>query len=345
MDALFYLPKTNDTFLQLNRPVVFFDLETTGTDPLSDRIVELFAIRVNADGTQEELHHLIDPRIPIPAAATAVHSITDEMVAGCPTFEQLVDRIAGFFNECDLAGYNIKRFDVPLLLQEFERCGRYPINYNDVKLVDVMAIYHKQERRDLAAAVRFYLQREHTGAHRARADVEATISILKKQLLLYGELEPNTSFLHDYGSAGSTVDGSGKFRRNSAGEIVFNFGKHNGQPACTQVEYLDWMIREGKFAPDTRMVANRIYRHCLWEKELTDWLDRNDLTSSRELASALYTTAKFGEGIYPFATTTNGENLTITYQSQPPSSFCFKHKDMVGILLQLLDKILQEKTA
>ena len=344
MEAPYFLPKAEDTFLALSRPLVFFDLETTGANPVTDRIVELYAIRVNADGTQDELHHLIHPTIPIPQEAINVHGITNEMVAGKPTFGMLAAEIAAFFRGCDLAGYNIKRFDVPLLLQEFQRCGKYPINFNDVKMVDVMAIYHSKEKRDLAAAVRFYLQREHKDAHSAKADVQATLAILKKQLLLYDDLEPNTGYLHDYLSAGSTVDGSGRFKRSRDGEILFNFGKHAGQPACQHPDYLEWMIREGDFPADTKMVANRIYKHCLWEKAIKDWITKNNLTSSKEVASALYTTVKFGEGINPFATAKEGEKLTITYQSQPPSSFTFENGDAIKVLLSILDAFLREKT-
>lgn len=343
MDASFYLPKPAETFLELSKPLVFFDLETTGVNPVTDRIVELYAIRVNADGTQDELHHLINPTIPIPQEAINVHGITNEMVADKPPFHLLAAEIGSFFRGCDLAGYNIKRFDVPLLLEEFQRCGKYPINFNDVKLVDVMAIYHSKEKRDLAAAVRFYLQREHKEAHSAKADVQATLAILKKQLLLYEGLEPNTSFLHDYLSAGSIVDGSGRFKRNREGEIIFNFGKHAGQPACTKPDYLKWMIREGEFAADTKMVANRIYKHCQWEKKIKIWIAENKLTATKELAAALYSTAKFAEGINPFALAKLGEGFTITYQSQPPASFTFENSEAVKVLLTILDDFLREK--
>lgn len=344
MDALFYLSKPTERFLELGRPLVFFDLETTGANTATDRIVEIYAIRLNKDGTQDELHHLIHPTIAIPQEAINVHGITNEMVADKPTFQDIAAEMAAFFKGCDLAGYNIKRFDVPLLLQEFQRCGRYPINFNEVKLVDVMGIYHSKERRDLSAAVRFYLQQEHTNAHSAKADVQATINILKKQLLLYDDLEPNTNFLHDYLSAGSTVDGSGRFKRNDNGEIIFNFGKHAGQPACTQPDYLKWMIAEGDFAPDTKMVANRIYKHCLWEKEIRHWIEQNNLTKTKELASALYTTLKFGEGINPFATTRQGDGLVITFQSHPPSSFTVENGDAKKLFLSLLDDFLRQTT-
>src|SRR5688572_4241575 len=162
MEHSYYIPytsKVEDPFLVLQKPIVFFDLETTGTSTATDRIVEICAIRLHPDGSRKELHHLLNPTIPISAGATAVHGITDEMVAGKPTFGDLLDELYPFFYGADLAGYNIKRFDVPMLMEEFHRYKKYPINVNEVKLVDAMGIYHSKEKRDLSAAVRFYCGR------------------------------------------------------------------------------------------------------------------------------------------------------------------------------------------
>src|SRR5688500_4267950 len=136
MEHTYYIPQTESKFLQLEKPIVFFDLETTGTSTTKDRIVELCAIRVNTDGTQDEVHHLINPTIPIAPAATEVHGITDEMVADKPTFGELAEELAAFFNGCDLGGYNIRRFDVPMLMEEFHRFSKYPIPSREVKPVD-----------------------------------------------------------------------------------------------------------------------------------------------------------------------------------------------------------------
>jgi DNA polymerase-3 subunit epsilon len=220
MEQPYFIPKQAEQFLQLERPIVFFDLETTGTNVASDRIIEICAIKLHPDGKQEELYHLVNPTVPIPAEATKVHGITNEQVAGKPTFQQLFTELADFFRDCDLGGYNIKRFDVPMLMEEFHRHRQYPISINEVKLVDVMGIFHSKEKRDLAGAVNFYCSREHEGAHGARADVLATIEVLKHQLLRYEDLQPNSSFLHDFLSQGRQVDVSGKFVRNEDGVVV-----------------------------------------------------------------------------------------------------------------------------
>lgn len=341
MEHTYYIPQTESKFLQLEKPIVFFDLETTGTSTTKDRIIEICAVKVHKDGTQEELYHLINPTIPISPGATAVHGITDEMVADKPTFGELVEQLAVYFNGCDLGGYNIKRFDVPMLMEEFHRFKKYPIHYSEVKLVDVMGIYHRKEKRDLSAAVRFYCEREHEEAHSAKADVLATIDILKRQLLKYDDLEPNTSFLHDFLDSGNSVDLSGKFVRNEHGDIVFSFGKHQGKLACTEPEYLKWMI-SGDFPVDTKQVATRIYKNCVWENEIKNWLEENKIMQNASLASALYTTVKFGKDIHPFTTNRQNGKITITYCKEPASSYTLGHPDAESIMLKTLDGWLRQ---
>jgi len=341
MEHTFYLPTAKTYFLKLEKPIVFFDLETTGTSTSADRIVELYAVRIEKDGSEQEIHHLINPTIPIPEDATAIHGISNEMVDGKPTFLDLLDDLYAFFNGCDLGGYNIKRFDAPILMQEFHRYKRYPVNYNDVKLIDAMAIYHQKEKRDLAAALNFYCQKEHKEAHSAKADVLATIDILKRQLLMYDDLKPNTSFLHDYTNPGNSVDFSGKFIRNENGEIVFNFGKHQGKPACEQADYLKWML-DGDFSVDTKMVAKRIYMNCTWEKEIKQWLNYNNITYNVDVASALYTTVKFGEDVFPFQTSMTQDKINITYLIEPTSVYTLYNADAKKMLLNTLDTILSK---
>ncbi|WP_121354841.1 3'-5' exonuclease [Flavisolibacter nicotianae] len=339
MEPTFYIQKPELSFLELSKPIVFFDLETTGVDTVNDRIVELCAVRVNPDGTQQEVHLLLNPTISIPVAASAVHGITDEMVVDKPTFEEKVDELAQLFTGCDLGGYNIKKFDVPVLMQEFLRFKKHPIKYSEVKLVDAMAIYHHKEKRDLSAAVKFYCQREHDGAHSAKADVLATIDILKRQLLMYDDLKPNTSFLHDYVGIGNLVDFSGRFIRDDAGRIVFNFGKHYGKEACTERDYLKWMM-DSDFNADTKQVATRIYWNCIWEDQIKAWLSTNKLTQSYEMISALYTTVKFEEAVFPFAILREGAKLKVSYLVEPPATYTFVHQDAVDILLGILDSRL-----
>jgi DNA polymerase-3 subunit epsilon len=342
MESSFFIPKQETAFLHLSRPLVFFDLETTGIDPLRDRIVEIYAVKVYEGGRQEEIHHLVNPTVPIPAGASAVHGITDADVADKPTFAELVEVLADFFRGCDLAGYNIKKYDVPMLVEEFGRCKKYPINFNEVKQVDVMGIYHHKEKRDLSAAVKFYLEKDHAEAHSAKADVQATMAILKRQLLLYDDLEADTDFLHNYLDAGKNVDPHWKFVRDEAGRIVFNFGQHKGVEACTQPKYLKWMIDEGEFATTTKMVANKIYRHCLWEREIKKWLAEQKLLEEMEVAAALYATAKAKEGVNPFSVSREREKLTIAYQSEPPVGYTFVNGDALQILIRLLEERLGE---
>jgi DNA polymerase III subunit epsilon len=335
MEQPWFIPQTENHFLALEKPIVFFDLETTGTSTTTDRIVELCAIRLNPDGSREELHHLINPTIPIPPGATSVHGIIDDMVANKPTFEQLADELAVFFQGADLGGYNIRKFDVPLLMEEFHRFRIYPIQFSEVKIVDAMGIYHSREKRDLSAAVRFYLQREHDSAHSAKADVLATIDIR------YEDLEPNTTFLHDYLHSGNNVDINGRFVRDASGEILFNFGKHQGKPARTEPDYLQWMIK-GDFAIDTKMVASRVYKNWKWEREISEWLGCHKILQNKAMASALYTSVKFEKDVFPFATARQEGRLTVTYVTEPPSSYTLQHADAEGILLKALEECINE---
>lgn len=345
MEQPYYIPQDHKRFLKLERPIVFFDLETTGTDCSKDRIVELCAIKMHQDGTEEEMHRIINPTIPIPPGAAAVHGFTDEVVADKPTFAALAEELSAFFSGCDLGGYNIKTFDVPLLMKEFARLGKYTINFNEIKIVDAMRIYHQKEKRDLSAALKFYCQREHEAAHNAQADVRATIDILKHQLLRYEDLEPNISFLHDYLSAGDFVDGSRKFKRNEKGDILFNFGKHYGKVACTEEDYLKWMWQDSDLMPDTKMVAKKIYMSCIWEKEIRAWLDVLRLLDNETQAATLYTVVKFEKSVVPFEVERKEERLVLTYLSQPPIQYTFRHKDAILILLQILDRFLYREGA
>lgn len=334
----YFIPKPAERFLNLERPLVFFDLETTGTNVATDRIIEVCAIKLNPDGSQSELYELLDPTIPIPAGATAVHNITNEMVAGKPTFAEKAGEFADFFCNCDLGGYNIKRFDVPMLMEEFARLGKYPIKVSDTSFVDVMALYHQREKRDLASAVRFYCGREHDGAHSAKADVLATIEVLKSQLLRYEDLQPNTSFLHSV-LDDKMVDLSRKFIRNESGEIVYNFGKHFGKPVESEPSFLDWMLTKD-FTADTKIAIKRIQMNLLWKRQIKEWLVANGILANSAMAAALYATLKFGEDIFPFSTYNEKGRLTVTYLNEPPASYTFLHKDAQAILLQLLDEQL-----
>ena len=167
--------------LELDRPLVVFDIESTGVNPRQDRIIELAAIKLNPDGTEVTKTWLLNPTIPIPPETTAIHGITDDIVRDCPTFADAADEIFNFFADCDLSGFNADRFDIPCIEEEFARVGR-DFGASRRRHVDVQRIYHKMEPRDLTAAVRFYLGRDHVGAHGAEADAAATVDVLKAQM-------------------------------------------------------------------------------------------------------------------------------------------------------------------
>lgn len=187
--------------LRLARPIVFFDLETTGTDPAWDRIVEIAVLRIEPDGRSEVRTRRINPERPIPPEATAVHGIRDEDVREAPTFRQIARSLLAFIGDADLAGYNLRRFDLPLLERELRACG-LDLGVSRRRVVDVMTIFHRKEPRDLEAAVRFYLRREHEGAHGAEADVLAAAEVLDAQLAVYEDLPRTVDELARWCAAG-----------------------------------------------------------------------------------------------------------------------------------------------
>ncbi len=250
--------------LNLTRPIVFFDLETTGVNVMHDRIVELAYIKVMPDGTEEEESILINPGRPIPPESTAVHGITDEAVAFCPRFEEIADKVFAIFDGADIAGFNSSRFDVPLLMQEFSRAG---VNFRtiDHKFVDVQTIYHKMEPRTLAAAHKFYCGSEFSDAHHALNDTRATYDVLMAQLDRYphtDKFDNDIEKLARFSNQNNNVDLSGRFSYNADDEIVFNFGKHKGKAVkdvlTREPQYFSWMM-QGDFPKDTKDVLVALY--------------------------------------------------------------------------------------
>jgi len=234
--------------LKLTRPLVFFDLEGTGTNPQTDRIVELAAVKLHPDGQREEKCRRFNPTIPIPAAATEIHGITDDDVKDEPTFDRVAggdQGIAAFFNGCDLAGYNVLGYDIPLLLAEFER-AEVPFDLSGVAIIDAFQIFLKREPRDLAGAVRFFCGRELEGAHGAAVDVQATIDVLEGQLARYSDLPDTPEALDERDP--DNVDLQGKLRWVK-GEVTINFGKHTSRTLRQVMEeepnYLRWMLKKG----------------------------------------------------------------------------------------------------
>lgn len=239
--------------LQLERPIVFFDIESTGVDPVKDRIIELSMLRITPEGVETSLRVLVHPEMSIPAESTAVHGISDEDVAGKPTFKEVATQVASFMEDCDLGGYNCLRFDIPMLAEEFYR-AEVPVDLKSRKVIDVQVIFHEREQRTLTAAYSYYCGKELENAHSADADTRATYEVLLGQLEMYDDLPGSVAGLHEYTHFGKNVDFAGRFVYDDEGRELFNFGKYRGRPVeevlTREPSYFDWMMR-GDFAKDT----------------------------------------------------------------------------------------------
>ncbi len=247
--------------LNLRNPLVFFDLETTGTDTAKDRIVEISILKILPNGTEEVKTKLINPGMPIPQASTDVHGITDEDVKDAPQFKQIAKSLAEFMEGCDIAGFNSSRFDVPLLAEEFLRAG-VDYDFSKRKMIDVQIIYHKKEQRTLEAALKFYCGKELTDAHSAEADTRATYEVLKGQLKMYPDLENDVDFLaKEFSSYNNNVDLAGRIILDENGIEVFNFGKHRGKSVAEilkkEPSFFAW-IMDADFPLNTKQVLTRI---------------------------------------------------------------------------------------
>lgn len=268
--------------LNLKKPIVFFDIESTGTNVSADRIVEICALKVNVDGSEEIRTRRINPTIPIPAEVVKIHGITNEDVLNEPTFKEVSKSLFDFIGNADLAGYNSNKFDVPMLIEEFYRAGiDFPMENR--KLVDIQNIFHQMEQRTLSAAVKYYLGKPHEGAHGAEADVRATYDVLLAQLekydqVAYTDKEGKTSYpvvndieaLSAFSTNSDWVDFGGRMVFDKDKRELFNFGKHKGKPVedvlRAEPSYFDWMMngdfpRSTKKALETirmRMLANKL---------------------------------------------------------------------------------------
>jgi DNA polymerase-3 subunit epsilon len=247
--------------LKLTRPLAFFDLETTGVNVATDRIVEISILKVYPNGNKDSLTRRINPTIPIPLQASEVHGIYDVDVIDCPTFAELSNEILAFIKDADLAGYNSNKFDIPVLVEEFLR-AKVDIDFSDKKCVDVQNIFHKMEQRTLSAAYKFYCNKDIKNAHSAEADILATYEVLEAQLEKYKELEPTSEFLHDFSNYGNnSVDFAKRIVLNDNNEEVFNFGKHKGKSVVDifkkEPSYYSWMM-QGDFPLHTKHVITKI---------------------------------------------------------------------------------------
>ncbi len=246
--------------LQLKNPIIFLDLETTGIDISRDRIVEISLVKVMPGGDREVKTRRVNPEMPIPAEATAIHGITDDDVKDAPPFRAIARSLATYMEGCDLGGYNSNRFDIPMLVEEFLRVG-VDVDFKRRKFVDVQNIFHQKERRTLEAAYKFYCDRELEGAHSAEADVMATYEVLEAQLDRYPDLQNDVAFLADYSARDNCADYAGRVVYDDRGVEVFGFGKHKGRSVAEvfrrEPNYYAWMM-EGDFPAYTKKVITEI---------------------------------------------------------------------------------------
>ena len=246
--------------LQLNKPICFFDLETTGIQLASDRIVEISILKVFPNGNKEGHTWRVNPEMPIPKASSAVHGITDEMVANEPTFTQLAPKVVALLKDSDLGGYNSNRFDIPILAEELERAG-VDLDLKKANSVDVQTIFHKKEKRTLEAAYMFYCGKTLENAHSAEADTLATYEVLKSQLDKYEDLENDMNWLAGFSSHKKFADYAGFIGFDKEGEEVFTFGKHKGSRVSDILEnepgYFGWLLN-ADFPLYTKKVLTRV---------------------------------------------------------------------------------------
>lgn len=253
--------------LQLARPIVFIDLETTGINITSDRIVEIAIIKILPDKTKLVKHKLLNPQMPIPKGSSEIHGITDDKVKDAPSFKEVANELKQFIDNADLSGYNSNRFDIPLLMEEFLRAG-IQIEMSNRRMLDVQTIFHMMEKRTLEAAYKFYCEKDLVEAHSAEADASATWEILEAQLKRYDTLGNTVETVLKFTGEEKYVDFARRFVMENGVE-VFNFGKHKGRPVTdvlkAEPQYYDWMMR-GEFPLHTKQKLTEIFNRTLLKK-------------------------------------------------------------------------------
>lgn len=254
--------------LQLKKPLAFLDIEATGSNVSVDRIVEIAIIKTLPDGNRTVKRKIINPQMPIPAAITEIHGITDEMVKDAPVFKQVAQEIKQSLDGCDLACYNAYRLDIPMLIEEFLR-AEVDFDMKNRKVVDVQKIFHQMEQRTLSAAYKFYCQKNLDGAHGAEVDAAATAEILYAQLERYPQLGNNIDSILKVVGDDSIIDFARRFVYDDKGVEVFNFGKHKGRPVSdvlkSEPQYYDWMMK-GEFPMNTKQKLTEIYTKNMLKK-------------------------------------------------------------------------------
>jgi len=253
--------------LRLTKPLAVIDLETTGINLGSDRIIEIGMVKILPDGNKSVKRKLINPEMPIPQVTTDLHGINNEMVKDAPTFKQAANEIKQFLDSCDLGGYNSNRFDIPMLMEEFLRT-EVEFDMKGRKLIDVQKIFHMMEQRTLSAAYKFYCEKLLDGAHSAEADARATMEILEAQIVRYPQIGNTVESILKFTGEEVIVDFARRFIMDKGVE-VFNFGKHKGRPVSdvlkAEPQYYDWMMR-GDFPLHTKQKLTEIFNRTLLKK-------------------------------------------------------------------------------
>lgn len=276
--------------LNLKKNLCIFDIEATGLDVSQDRIVEISILKVTPEGEETELTLRINPEMEISEESISIHGITQEDIKNSPTFKEVAKQIADFIGDADLAGYNSNKFDIPMLAEEFLRVD-YHFDMRSRKFIDVQNIFHKMEQRTLAAAYKFYCEKDLENAHSAFADVKATYEVFKAQLKKYDELENDINFLADFSQNNKykIVDFAGRIAKNNKGELIYNFGKHKGKTVeeVDKVEpgYYGWMMNSN-FPRYTKLVLKeemkRIKADRQKRKEIQKEIEEKKLDSKLE---------------------------------------------------------------
>ena len=255
--------------LQLKKPLAFIDIEATGSNVTTDRIVEIAIVKVMPDGNRTVKRKILNPGIPIEQTSIDIHGITNEMVKDAPTFKQAAQEIKQFLDGCDLSFYNAFRLDMPMLMEEFIRAD-VEFDMKNRRIIDVQKIYHMMEQRTLSAAYKFYCNKTLEGAHGAEVDAAATAEILSAQLERYPQLGNTVESVFKVIGDETVIDFARRFVVNDKGEEVFNFGKHKGRPVMdvlkAEPQYYDWMMK-GEFPMNTKQKLTEIYTRYMLKKK------------------------------------------------------------------------------
>lgn len=254
--------------LQLKKPLAFIDIEATGTNVSTDRIVEIAIVKLLPDGNRTVKRKIINPQIPIPQVCVDMHGITNEMVKDAPVFKQVAQEIKQFLDGCDLACYNAYRLDIPMLIEEFIR-SEVEFEMKNRKIVDVQKIFHQMEQRTLSAAYKFYCNKNLEGAHGAEVDANATAEILNAQIERYPQLGTSIDSILKTVGEDSIIDFARRFTFDDKGVEIFNFGKHKGRPVAdvlkAEPQYYDWMMK-GEFPMNTKQKLTEMYTRIMLKK-------------------------------------------------------------------------------